>query len=322
MTNELATEVDLTAVRFEPSKIEIVQYEDLKQTVESYADKYRGLVFNEEDIKDAKEVRAEMNKFSKILDDKRKEVKREYNKPLKEFESLIKGLTNTIKEVIDPIDEGIKSVEDQQRQERIDKVKEIAEKKLNKQSDYVKNNFEYSESWFNKTTSQKSIKESIDFVINRLREQEQQKIDSEVIIVNYCKAREVEPEGWLSQLNNGATSAEVMAMIDKSIKDKKEREQAEIERKQHEAKLAKQKEEARLHEEEMQRIREDSYVDLSVESLDQATDLSDFEDDLFTEEPVVEDQTVTLQITGTFDQLNMLNQFFVANGMKVVPIQE
>lgn len=322
MTNELATEVDLTAVKFEPSKIEIIQYDDLKQTVESYADKYRGLVFNEEDIKDAKEVRAEMNKFSKILDDKRKEVKREYNKPLKEFESLIKGLTNTIKEVIDPIDEGIKSVEEQQRQERIDKVKEIAEKKLDKQSEYVKENFEYIDSWFNKTVSQKSIKESIDFVINRLKEQEQQKIDSETIIVNYCKAREVEPEGWLSQLNNGATSAEVMTMIDKSIKDKKEREQAEIERKQHEAELAKQKEKARLHEEEMQRIREDSYVDLSVESLDQAPDLSDFEDDLFTEEPVVEEQTVTLQITGTFDQLNMLNQFFVANGMKVVPIQE
>lgn len=325
MTNEIATEIDLTAVRFEPSVIEISRYDELKETVEAYADKYRGLVFEEADLKGAKEVRAEMKKFSSILDDKRKEVKSEYNKPLKEFEDKIKGLTKIVKEVVDPIDEGIKSLEERQKQERIDKVTAMAGKKLEKHSDYVKHGFEFKNEWFNKTTSQKAIREGINVTIKYLVAEEEKKQNDEAVINGYCEARKVEPEGWLLQLNNGATTAEVMAMIDKSVADKKEREQAEIERKQ--------------HEEELERIKQESYVELSEKGAEEQPEVDmsfdDLEDDPFAylpvdedqepfipEELLIEEETVKLEITGTLDQLQMLNQFFVANGMRVVPIKE
>lgn len=323
MTNEISTEVDLTAVSFKPSVIEIAHYEELKRTVEAYANKYKGLIFEEKDLKDAKDVKADLNKFIKMLDDKRKEVKKEYNKPLAEFETKINDLTKIVKEVVGPINDGIKDLEERQKQERIDEVKEKAEKKLAKHSDFVKQGFEYDEKWFNKTITKKAVNEGIDITIKRLVEAEEKINNDQAVITGYCEACKVEPEGWLQQLNNGATTAEVMAMVDKSIKDKKEREQAEIERKQ--------------REEELERIKQESYTELTTETEElqdiAEPDFLELEDDPFMylpvndesepfepEIPVAVEQTVALEITGTMDQLQMLNQFFVANGMRVNPI--
>lgn len=300
MANELMEtgEVEFFGVDFTPSKIVINNEDELTKTIEDYAAKYKGLVVNEEDVNDAKQVRAEMRGVAKSLDDKRKEVKKEYNKPLALFEKRIKKLTETIQEVITPIDEGIKNLEERERLSKQNEIETQVNKLLEEQSDYVKESFLHNPKWLNKTVAMKKVAEEVAEQIKLLQKEEQQIKANEDIISNYCKAVKVEPQGWLTVLKNGNTAPEVMRMIDKSLADAKEREQAEIDRKQ--------------REEELARIKQDSYVELSVESVQETPYEPDFTD---LEEPEV--QTYHLEVTGTIDQLSALNSFMVDNGIKV-----
>ena len=300
MANELMEtgEVEFFGVDFTPSTIVINNENELTKTIEDYAAKYKGLVFNEDGVKDAKNVRAEMRGVAKSLDDKRKEVKKEYNKPLALFEKRIKKLTETIQEVITPIDEGIKNLEEQERLSKQNEIETQVNKQLEEQSDFVKGSFLYNPKWLNKTVAMKKVAEEVEEQIKLLLKEEQQIKANEDIIMNYCNAVKVEPQGWLTVLKNGNTAPEVMKMIDKSLADAKEREQAEIERKK--------------REEELTITKQDSYVEKSVEKSEDKFEEPDFTD---LEKPVV--QTYKLEITGTIEQLNALNTFIIDNGMGV-----
>ncbi|MGB3160925.1 MAG: DUF1351 domain-containing protein [Carnobacterium sp.] len=319
MENELMEtgEVELYGVDFTPSIITINGYEELESTIKGYADKYRGLIFEEENIADAKAIRAEMNNVIKSLDNKRKEVKKAYNKPLNDFENQIKELLNKIKEVNEPIDAGIKEVELKQRDDKRKEIEKQIDERLKEESDYVKKEFSYDSRWPNKTYTMKKIADEVEAQITALVAEEAQIKANQDIITNYCEAVSVEPHGWVSLLNTGHTAPEVMKMIDNSLKEEKARKQAELDRK---AKL----EEELAYKTEQQRIKEESYVETSVKSLEDP--LSFMEDDLDFlnespfESPEVEQAkpyTVTLELTGTMEQLEKLNGYIKQLGLKV-----
>lgn len=310
-------EVEIYRVDFTPSIITINGYEELESTIKGYADKYRGLIFEEESIAGAKAIRAEMNGVIKSLDNKRKEVKKAYNKPLNDFENQIKELLNQIKEVNEPIDAGIKEVELKQREDKQKEIEKQVDERLKEESDYVKSEFSYDSRWPNKTYTIKKVADEVETQVAALVAEEKQIKANQDIITNYCKAVDVEPNGWVSLLNTGHTAPEVMKMIDNSLKEEKVRKQAELERK---AKL----EEELAYKKEQQRIKEESYVETSIESLEDP--LSFMEDDLdFLNEPPFESSeveqakpyTVTLELTGTMDQLEKLNEYIKQLGLKV-----
>lgn len=312
MTNDLMEtgEVELYSVEFEPSVITINGHDDLKETIQSYADKYKGLVFGEDGLNDAKKVRAEMNNVAKSLDDKRKSIKKEYNAPLKEFENEFKKLIQSIQEVIDPIDQGIKHLEEQERLSKQKELEERVNNQLEEASEYVKNRFEYDKRWTNKSYSMKKVAEEVETQIKSLEQEETQIKINQDIIANYCEAVKVEAGGWLNLLNTGHTAPEIMKMIDKSIADEKARKQAEIEREQA-------RKEQEQYDAEQRRIKEESYVDLSVEQINEPVNEEPELDFDVSELLEAERYPVELRITGTAEQLNKLNTFIVDSGMSV-----
>ena len=66
-------------------------YEELKQEITTRANDYKTLVYTDDNIKDAKSDRANLNKFIKVLDTKRKDVKKMMLEPYTEFESQVKA---------------------------------------------------------------------------------------------------------------------------------------------------------------------------------------------------------------------------------------
>lgn len=318
MANDLMEtgEVELYSVEFEPSVITINGHDELKETIQNYADKYKGLVFGEDGLNDAKKVRAEMNGVAKSLDDKRKSIKKEYNAPLKEFEDEFKKLTNAIQEVINPIDQGIKHLEEQERLSKQKELEERVNEQLDKSSEYVKSRFEHDKRWTNKSYTMKKVAEEVETQISLLEKEEAQVKANQDIITNYCSAVKVEAGGWLNLLNTGHTAPEIMKLIDKSIADEKARKQAEIER-----------EEARNQQEqfdaEQRRIREQSYVESSTVSTETVAEPMNDEPELdfdVSELLPPERYPVELQITGTMEQLGALNTFIIENGMTVKPL--
>jgi len=69
-------------------------------------------------LKDAKTCRADLNRMSKELNDARKAVKKDYDKPLKEFEAKVKELVELINAPSDVLDGVIKTREEEEKQKR------------------------------------------------------------------------------------------------------------------------------------------------------------------------------------------------------------
>ena len=110
-----------------PGKIEVVGFEKIKEGVSELIKKYDGLIVGPDQVKDVKKELANLNKVAKAIDDKRKEIKKEFEKPLKEFEAQIKELVIEIKEVRSNLDMQVKKYEEERKNE----IKKVIENYLN-----------------------------------------------------------------------------------------------------------------------------------------------------------------------------------------------
>ena len=79
-------------------------FEELKKEITIRANEYVDLVYNDDQIKEAKKDRADMNKFKKALDDKRREVKKQLLDPYTEFEAQVKELIAIVDKAVNNID--------------------------------------------------------------------------------------------------------------------------------------------------------------------------------------------------------------------------
>src|SRR5699024_6794757 len=138
------------SVNFTPTKITIKNETEMKQELETIADKYSGLIVTENNLKSVKSTRAKLNALNKGLDDKRKEIKSSYNAPLDEFEDKVKGYQAIINKSLEPISDGIKTLENSQREERKAHVQEVINE-MAPEYDIDPTEIEIEKSWTNKT---------------------------------------------------------------------------------------------------------------------------------------------------------------------------
>lgn len=229
-STELQTQDLDFKVSYTPTEIKINNYDEMKRRIENYVDTYKGSVVTAQTVAGDKLVRQQMNKLSKALNDRRKEIKREYNKPLAVFENQIKEVDALIKSVIDPIDVGIKFVDDQEREARRLKVNDwIAE--IAAQYELTPNDLdEFSDSWTNKTVTKKKVTEEIESLFMIKRKQLDQIVEYKTVVESYARANHQEPEAWVEFIDAGRTAAEVIKMIDQAVRAKHQRELADAER--------------------------------------------------------------------------------------------
>ena len=103
-------------------------YEELKTELSQKLEDYKGLVYTEEQIKEAKADRAKLNALATAIDSKRKEIKRQCLQPYEAFEAQIKDLLALIKEPVTLIDTQIKDFEEEKKKKKLEEVKELFEK--------------------------------------------------------------------------------------------------------------------------------------------------------------------------------------------------
>lgn len=133
-------------------------YEEIKAEMSEKVADYKMMVYSDDQIKEAKKDRAELNKLVKTLEDKRKEIKSLCLAPYEKFEKQMKELVSVVNEPISVIDEQIKAYEDEQRQKKIAEIKAYYDSK----SCEIELDKFYDKKWENVSTSMSSIKEAID----------------------------------------------------------------------------------------------------------------------------------------------------------------
>ncbi|MGE4321199.1 MAG: DUF1351 domain-containing protein [Acholeplasmataceae bacterium] len=116
MSNQLV-DLEVKVVSKEGS-IQFSNFESLKSQVNEELKKYQGLTLTDDNKKDIKKVKADLNKVSKALNDERISIKKEYVKPLELFESQVKEVTSLIKDAVDKLDVQVKEAEDAEKEEK------------------------------------------------------------------------------------------------------------------------------------------------------------------------------------------------------------
>ncbi|MBS6723694.1 MAG: DUF1351 domain-containing protein [Clostridiales bacterium] len=151
-------------------------FEDLRAEIAQKSNEYMNLVYNDDQIKEAKKDRASLNKLISALEAKRKEIKKQVMIPYEDFKKKEKELVGIIRQAVDNIDSQIKGYEEGLRQEKLKKVKEIYKEAIGDLDRTVPLERIFKDSWLNASTTLKSIKEEIAAIYA--------KVDADLKVIN------------------------------------------------------------------------------------------------------------------------------------------
>ena len=135
--------------------------EDLIAYASQVVKKYSGRVYNDDEMREAKEDRAKIRKVMDSLNSERIRIKKIYNMPMDKF-------TSQMNEVIDLLGEGLKGIDEQVKaKERMDKeakknsLKSYFNEIIGDLADCVTYEKIAEERWLNATVTEKKAKEEI-----------------------------------------------------------------------------------------------------------------------------------------------------------------
>lgn len=159
MSNELIVLDDIKVIQ---AKVEWDRT-GIMDTVRKIADEYKDLVFNEDSLKDAKDVCADLNKLKKRIDDEKKRLKKLLTEDVKIFEAEIKEVIQVIDEAYNPIKGQIDGFEQARQDEKRNKVQKIIDELIEEQGlrEEYQTDMIVQSSYLNKSTSIKSIKDEL-----------------------------------------------------------------------------------------------------------------------------------------------------------------
>lgn len=135
-------------------------YEELKQELQEKATMYASLVYGDDEIKQAKSDKANLNKLKKALNDERIRQEKEYMKPFNEFKAQVNEIIGIIDKPINVIDEQVKLFEEKQKDEKLEKIKEFWEG--TEHPDWLHCKQIFDSKWLNTATSMKKVQEAIE----------------------------------------------------------------------------------------------------------------------------------------------------------------
>lgn len=206
--------------------------EELEAAVRAKIASYENVVYTEENIKAAKNDRAELNKLIKAIEDRRKQVKKIINEPYAIFESELKEILALINEPVGLIDQQVKAFEEKQKEEKKAAIKATYDENIGDLADVLP--FEkifdirYLNQTFKLATAQEEVKGKIDTV----------KTDLETIDSLDSKYKLNAKDVYIKTLDLSRALAENKRLADLEEKleaEKKRKEEEEAERKRQEA---------------------------------------------------------------------------------------
>lgn len=179
-------------------------FEELKTELECRLEKYNNLTYSENQIKEAKEDRAGLNKFKEAIEIRRKEIKQLCLKPYNEFEEKVKQLVTLVDKPILAIDTQLKTFEEQRITAKTTDIHDFYEYAARDLKELLPLDIFFNQKWLNATYKiekiQKEIIEKIGEVNGNLKVISDLNLDSDMQLQVKDK--------YLQTLDFGAAMAE------------------------------------------------------------------------------------------------------------------
>ena len=148
----------LSPTQAQPLPAVKLNYLEVKQWVEDGLQAYKGRVYTNDTITEAKKDRANLNKLATAIDAKRKEMKALYLAPYEQFEEEAKELVGMIKTVSDEIDAQVKAYDEFRKEEKLAFIKDnIYTPMIGNLAELVPYVKLHNPKWLNVTTSAAAI---------------------------------------------------------------------------------------------------------------------------------------------------------------------
>lgn len=133
-------------------------YPEVKKWIADGLTRYKGVVYDETQIAEAKKDRANLNKLVQAIEAKRREMKQLYLQPYQNFEQEANELISMVKNQAAEIDAQVKAYDERRRQEKLDKIKaELYTPMVDGLGDLVPYEKLHEARWLNVTCSMSTI---------------------------------------------------------------------------------------------------------------------------------------------------------------------
>lgn len=175
-----------------------MNFEEIKNSLQGHIDKYRGIAVTESNLADCKSIQKEMAKLRNNIESNRKATKKEMEAPVKAFDNQCKELVAMVKEVENPIKEGIEVFNNKKREEKKEKALSYIEESIQAHnlSEKYAVRLTVKDQYLNLTGSLKSIREDIESRAVALeKEQEAERQQAEMMKVSIENAIDTANEG-------------------------------------------------------------------------------------------------------------------------------
>lgn len=224
-----------------------------KKTMETM-EKYKGIVYTDTNMKEAKKDLAELRGYVTDFDDRKKLVKKKIMEPYDQFEAELKDVLKLIQEPISLIDKQIKEYEDQKKAEKKADIKKTYEEEIGELREAVPFERLFDPQYLLAKFTLKKARENIKEKIDRL------KSDFEIIDKLESKYRINAKDMYIKTLDLSSALAEERRLVElegklKSDEEKKRAEAEARERREAAEKEARERREAAEKEAEADRQR-------------------------------------------------------------------
>lgn len=146
-----------------PGKVSFPAYDELLIQAKAVADYVSSVEVNEENIKEAKRLLANVNKSIKALEDRRISIKKEMLVPYEMFEKQIKEIVGIVKDADTLVREQVKEMDETERVKKQNEIEEIWNMRIGlyEFKDLIQFNDFLKPEHLNKTKSLKNIEEEM-----------------------------------------------------------------------------------------------------------------------------------------------------------------
>lgn len=141
-------------------------YEELKQELTEKVSMYETLVYTDDQIKEAKSDKANLNKLKKALNDERIRLEKEYMTPFNDFKTKINEIISIIDKPVAVIDKQVKEFEEKKKQDKLDEITDFFNSTLH--PDWLHLSQIMNDKWLNASVSMKSVKDDIDARLDQI----------------------------------------------------------------------------------------------------------------------------------------------------------
>lgn len=196
-------------VVFEPAKIDFPSYEKMVDKIDQITKEYSNWEVKPEILKESKNLRAELNKLRKNINQRKIDISKQADAPIKEFQFQIKVLLDKIDATSSQIDKGIKEIEAKEKQDRHNQRFKIVEKLANA-AGVNPEHIVYDPKWDLKSVSTEYIEREISKQIDVLIARENDFRDAIKVVELQANQLALPADHWIELLHQQLALSDVL----------------------------------------------------------------------------------------------------------------